>query len=293
MVEIGQVITFKEVTAKKVSVNSVSPTVSGFTHGYSDTLTGDTINTGTSISGEWSIKQNDEKNSDENYIHVYELSASVTGFTGTPPTTVQAYNHSECKLSSCSLTAVSGTNIYSVTEDAPKYIGSCTGVDSKYIVSNLNGRSESHKSQSISGIEDLIVDPVNKTGKITVTGVYPVYTNGVVAAVTSDNKPSGSTISAEVTGDGTKLPLMKSGGVFVVSFASQGVAPYKLFLPPGSGIKSAFSTNPLTGKFETDCFADFVANGTTERNVQGTDVEYTIYEWDATQGADYVKFVLK
>lgn len=284
LVEVGQIINFGTVTAKQVTTTPTNPTVSGLEHGYSSTIDGE-INSNTSISVEWDINQKEN--------NVYQLTASKTGFNGTLPSVVTATSHSECILSACTLTAVEGTNTYTVEEDAPIFVGTHDAIEAYYIVSNLGGRSEDEKSVTISANTGKEVNPSNKSGVFTVTGVYPCYTNGIAASVTSDNKPSGTTISTEVSGDGTKLNLMKKGTTFVVSFASQGVAPYKLFLAPNWKIKSAYCTNPLTGKFETDCKADFKSNGTETRKVQNVDVTYTVYQWAATQGADYVKFVLE
>lgn len=281
IVEVGQKLSFNAVSATSVSKTPTNPVVSGLEHGYSSTIDGD-INENTSISAEWTISQKEN--------NVYELSANKTNFTGDVPTTVTGATATECQLAACELTVVEGDNTYSVTEDAPKHVGSHPGVASVYIVSNLGGRSEDKKSVAISAESNVEKDPSNQTGSFTVTGVYPVYTNGIKAAVTSENKPSGTTISAATD---TKLDLMKKGTTFVVSFASQGVAPYKLFLAPNWKIKSAYCTNPLTGKFETDCKNDFKENGTDTRKVQNVDVTYTVYQWAATQGADYVKFVLE
>ena len=284
LVEVGQKITFNTVTANAVSISKTEPKVSGFTHGYSDSIDGD-INTNKSISGAWTVSQAEN--------NVYELSATKTGFNGSTPETKQASSANECILNGCELTASEGTNTYKVTEDAPKHTGSHNGVESKYIVSNLGGRKEDKKSIAISAESGVEKDPDNKTGEFKVIGVYPVYTNGVSASITSENKPEGENISNEITGDGTKLDLMEKGVEFAISFASQGIAPYKIFLAPNWNIKSAYCTNPLTGKFETECKSDFVVNGTTTRKVQNNDITYTVYQWAATQGADYVKFVLE
>lgn len=282
LVEVGQTVYFNTVTANAVSISPTNPEMSGFTYGYSDLLTG-SINTAKSISTEWDI--NPMTN------HVYELSAKSEKFTGTVPKTVQNADASSCELDACELKAVEGDNTYSVTEDAPKHTGSHAEIDSYYIVSNLGGRSEAQKSAKIDAEENIEVDPVNKTGKFTVTGVYPLYTNGVAGSVDSNNKPVGDNLTAPVS-NGTPLKLMKKGSTFVVSFASQGLEPYRLFLPPKWSVSTAYYSNPLTGKLEADGKAFFVNNGTKGFTVQNEDVEYTVYEWKGGQGADFVKFTL-
>lgn len=282
LVEVGQTVYFNTVTANAVSISPTNPEMSGFTYGYSDSLTG-SINTAKSISTEWDI--NPMTN------HVYELSAKSEKFTGTVPKTVQNADASSCELDACELKAVEGDNTYSVTEDAPKHTGSHAEIDSYYIVSNLGGRSEAQKSAKIDAEENIEVDPANQTGKFTVTGVYPLYTNGVAGSVDSNNKPVGDNLTAPVS-NGTALKLMKKGSTFVVSFASQGLEPYRLFLPPKWSVSTAYYSNPLTGKLEADGKAFFVNNGTKEFTIQNKPVIYTVYEWKGGQGADFVKFTL-
>ena len=55
-----------------------------------------------------------------------------------------------------------------------------------------------------------------------VTGVYPIFTNGIEAGYDSDNKPTGETISVPTEGVDGKLSLKNTGATFVVSYASQG-----------------------------------------------------------------------
>lgn len=284
LVEVGQKITFNTVTATSVSISKTQPIVSGFTHGYQVSLDGD-INTSTSISGKWTINQKTD--------NVYELSAETSGFTGNKPTTVQNADNTKCQLASCELTANLGTNTYSVTEDAPIHTGSYTGVDSVYVVSNLKGVSKEEKSPKIeASTVNVEQDPTNQTSTFTVTGVYPVYTNGVVASTNDAEAAAMANLSAPIEGDGTKLPLMKSGTAFAVSFASQSLAPYKLYLPGEWKITSAKTIDDFAKTYTVDCKEDFKSAGTKTIKVQNIDVTYTIYQWEATQGANRVKFTV-
>lgn len=284
LVEVGQAITFSEVTAKAVSITKTEPTVSGFEHGYSATVDGDDVVDATSISASWTVSQMEN--------NVYELSAKSTGFTGTLPTTVQNAAAASCKLASCTLVAVEGTNKYVVTEDAPKHTGSHDGVASYYIVSNLGGRSEDKKSVAIAAQTGVEQDPSNQSATFTVTGVYPVYTNGVSASTADATGAAMADLAAPVTGDGTKLALMKSNTSFAVSFANQGLEPYRLFLPGAWKVTTAMAINPTTAKYAIDCKTKFVANGTVTRTIQGKEVTYTVYEWASTEGPNRVKFTV-
>ena len=283
LVEVGQEIKFAAVTAKAVSVSKTEPTVSGFEYGYSSTIDG-AINTATTITASWSTEQKTN--------HVYELVAATTGFTGTVPTTVTAATADDCKLAACTLVAVEGTNKYTVTEDAPDYVGSHTGISQYYVVSNLGGRKEAEKSVAIPAETDVTKSAANTASTFTVTGVYPVYTNGVSASTTDSTAAAMADLGAPVTGNGTKLALMKASTSFAVSFAAQGLEPYRLFLPGNWKITSASAIDGFTSKYAIDCKADFVANGTTTRTIQGKEVTYSIYEWAGKEGANRVKFTV-
>lgn len=283
LVEVGQILLFKTVSAKSVSISKTNPIVSGFEHGYSEEIDSE-INSNTSISAEWTISQ--KKN------NVYELSASKSNFEGELPVTVQDADASECVLAACELTAVLGTNTYSVTEDAPKHIGSHPGIESMYIVSNLGGRSEDKKSVVIDAEEGVEVDPANKTATFSITGVYPIFTNGVTASTTDATGAAMTDLATPVSGDGTKLALMKESTSFAVSFANQGLEPYRLFLPGSWKVSTAMAINPTTAKYAVDCKDKFVVNGTTTRTIQGKEVTYTVYEWASTEGPNRVKFTV-
>lgn len=284
LVEVGQVISFAAVTAKEVSTTPTNPKVTGFTHGYCATKDG-VVNTATTITGSWTISQAADT--------VYELKPSKTNFTGDVPASATSATYSSCQVAACELTAVQGDNTYSVAETAPKYVGTSTAIDSMFVVSNLGGRDDNEKSPAIDAIESKEVTASAKTGSFKVVGTYPMYTNGAVGALTSDKKPSGDNINAPVSGDGTKLALMNVGSL-TIKFASQGLAPYQLYIPQPLGwkISKALYTNPLTGKVEADGTEYFKKNGTTTRTIQGVSVTYDVWEWAATQGADFVTFTV-
>ena len=171
VLEVGATVSFNSVTATAVSITGqTNPTVSGFKHGYSNTIDGDIVNS-SSVSGEWTIGQKDDT--------VYTLTPTITGFVSEDaPETTTATTASDCSLGSFSSTISLGTNTYKVVESAPVYEGTYTGVDSKYIVSNLNGRSEAKKSQSIAAVTTPIEKSAdNQSASFSVTGVYPCYSN--------------------------------------------------------------------------------------------------------------------
>lgn len=292
LVEVGQKIRFNSVTAKAVNISITNPQVSGFTYGYSDSIDGD-INHNNYISGDWTISQAEN--------NVYQLSATKTGFNGSVPKTKQASSANECILDGCELTASEGTNTYKVTEDAPKHTGSHSGVESKYIVSNLGGRKEDRKSPSIASATAEDRDASETTATFTVTGVYPVFTNGVTASTKDETAAAMADLGAHVSGDGTKLALMKANTEFAVSFAThiENVEGYRLYLPGNWKVKSAMAINPNTAKFANNQTSKFVAlkdaNGETlkvTRTIQNKEVDYTVYEYLASEGPNRVKFTV-
>ena len=145
---------------------------------------------------------------------------------------------------------------------------------------------------AISSDNAVELDPANSATTFTVTAVYPVYTNGVTASTTDATGAAMADLANPVEGDGTKLALMKTGTTFAVSFANQGQAPYRLYLPGSWKVSTALAINPTTAKYAVDCKDKFVANGTKTIKVQGNDVTYTVYEWASTEGPNRVKFTV-
>lgn len=285
LVEVGQTISFNEVNANNVTISKINPKVETFTNGYSETIDGDIINT-TSVSCVWSVEQDENTN--------FKMEAAKTGFTGNLPSNSENVDYNECSLSSCDLIAVEGTNKYKVTQSGSQWFGTHTGITSKYVVSNLKNRSEDEKSPAIAAqTTNDTKSPSAVTSTFTVTGVYPIFTNGIEAGYDSDNKPTGESISVPTEGVNGKLSLKNAGATFVVSYASQGIAPYTIYLPSNWTIKNAYTTHPLSGKLEADCKNEFKTNGTKTFTVQGNEVTYTVYEWNSTQGADFVKFTVE
>lgn len=291
LVEVGQNITFSSVTANTVSISKTQPKVSGFSidgtvYGYSNEIDG-TITESNSVSGEWTISQMENQ--------VYQLSGSiVSGFTnGVVPSTVQNSNANDCVLDGCTLTAIEGTNIYKVIEDAPMHTGSHNGVESKYIVSNLGGRNEEKKSPSIDATTTNVEkDPSNKETSLTVIGVYPIFTNGISATTSDADAAAMADLVNPVSEYGTKLKLMKASTDFAVSFAHQDLEPYSICLPGTWKISSANAIDPLTKTFADDCKSKFVENGTVTKQIQGKDVTYKVYTYGESAGPNRVKFTV-
>ena len=266
LVEVGKKISFNSVTAKQVSITKTEPKVSTFEHGYSDSIDGDIINE-QSISGEWTINQKNE--------NVYQLSAAKSGFTGDLPTTVQNAVYSSCVLAACELVASLGTNEYSVTEDAPAHVGSYTGVESKYIVSNLGGRSEDKKSPAIEAKSNIEKDPSNQTGKLTVTGVYPCYTNMV-------SSTAANTVTVE------KGLTLTSGKTFEISFGPETNAFHAFAFPATHTLSSVEIYNTMSKAYET--YSGGSSTEDAKYTVQGNELDYKVWKRAGNAYTEGTKF---
>jgi hypothetical protein len=168
--EIGTIVPINSVCANIVNIERTNPIVRTFDYGYSNTLNGDKISA-SSISETWNVNQSDGS--------IYKLTASKSNFGGDIPASVTATTHSNCILSSCNLVVNLGDNTYTVTEEAPNHVGSHEEIESKYIISNLGNTSEDKKSPSISARTNVVRPCQNKSGSITIKGVYPIFTNCV------------------------------------------------------------------------------------------------------------------
>lgn len=267
LVEVGQTITFSAVTANAVSVTKTAPKVETFEHGYSDTIDGE-INTGKTISGVWTINPMDGQ--------VYQLSASASKFSGTIPTTVTASTAASCSLAACTLTAVLGTNTYSVTEDAPKYEGTYTGVESKYVVSNLGGRSEDEKSPAIAAKTTAIEkDPDNQTASFSVTGVYPVFNNMV---------STGASNTVAVT----KKMTLSSGNTFEISYGPETDAFHAFAYPATHSLSSVEIYNSMSKEYEVYSGGSSTEDATYE--IQGVNTDYKVWKRAGNAYSDPTKF---
>lgn len=210
-----------------------------------------------------------------------KMSASVSGFGGV---TIAAGTTS---LASVEATVALGPNTVTYTADA-----SYTA-PSNSPKTNLGNNTTKTGADKADGTATWSAGNAQKKDvKTTATGVYPVYTNGVTASTTDASAAAMENLANPVADDGTKLALVGSGTAFAVSFAAMSKAPYTLYVPNNWTIKSAYAINGTTAKYDVNCLADFKQNGTTTRTVQGKSVEYKVYEWAGSEGANRVKFTL-
>ena len=139
------------------------------------------------------------------------------------------------------------------------------------------------------------------TASVSVTGVFPIYTNGISASTNesvavkliNDSGDTMTPVTGETTVAATKLPLTNISSEFAVFFAKHTLAPYRLMVNSRFGIASAKAINGLTGKYETDQLNSFIHNGDEIVNLNGNEETYHIYEYKASEGPNCVKFKIK
>lgn len=295
LVEVGSNITIKEITANPVTVTKLTrPKVGQFEYGYS-------ITTGKREDIEI-IKPSDKNvyadwhtgRTDETY---YTLKLSkVSGFTEDLNTDyiVTANTNTDCIITATTLTVVEGINRIKLTEIPADYTTSHTGIPQYYIVSNMGNADTAHTSDMVSAYTNTntsIGGTKDKT--FTVTGVYPIFTNGKEVGISSENKANGNKISEPTTplvDEDARLSLKNTGYTFAIAYASQDKAPYKIYLPSDWEIKEAYIPDSLNqDKLTRPCIQNFIKNNTKEE-ING--INYSLYQWSGAQGADYVKFTI-
>lgn len=209
--EVGSTVAFNKVNAKEVSITRTNPTVKTFTYGYSNEIKGDIISQ-TAITETWSISAVTGG--------YYSLSASTSNFSGEEPSMVTATTYDKCILPECDLIVGLGQNKYTITETAPNHVGSHSGIGSKYIVSNLGNRSDSKKSDVITGKTDVIRECSNKVTTSTIHGVYAIFTN--VNATGNTIKPENKLMPANTGQTSFEVQYTDNASSNVCMFAFPG-----------------------------------------------------------------------
>lgn len=284
LVEVGTTITFDTITAKNVTATITDPKVGRFTNGYRTELTGETIETSDGyVRTSWTTGQTNGS--------YYKLELTKTGFTGNLPSTVTATTYDNCEISSFNLTTIEGENTLKVTETPAKHDRRHSGIPSYYIVSNMGNVDSRYMSNEVASVNDTSVPVNQQNNTFSVTGVYPIFTNGVSYTTNKDEVDAeNDLLDNPVSDDGTKLGLVTSNTLFAVSFAHQDIAPYRLLVPDGWKINEAIAFDSLVGDYKIGCIDKFSSKGTTTKKIQGVDVSYTIYEWNESKGPNFVTF---
>ena len=132
--------------------------------------------------------------------------------------------------------------------------------------------------------------------KVSVTGVYPIYSNGKAAP--SDGKAANAQVSSEgptmVPQENNKHGLIDTGGKLWIFFAKQAAAPYTIYLPTGKyKITEANMLNPTANAYDANVLNNFIANQrTVTLQSGGQDMTYTAYEYSGANGPNCVEFTI-
>ena len=265
--EVGTKVNFNAVIAKPITENKTNPKVTGFEYGYSDTINGAIIEGPTSVITTISSSQKSGE--------VYKLTGTKSGFEGNIQESANSTTYSSCTLSATTLTVALGTNSYTVVEMAPKYTYSYSGIDSKYIVSNLGGRNEDNKSEAVAAKSATDSNQPTASTTFTVTGVYPVYTNSVSSTVANT-----TTVEKRCT--------LSSGKSFEIDFGSETLAFNAFAYPATHSLSTVEIYNEDARKYEEYIGGSETVDATY--TVQGTAISYKTWKRKGSAYGQTTKF---
>lgn len=132
--------------------------------------------------------------------------------------------------------------------------------------------------------------------KVSVTGVYPIYSNGKPAS--DDGKKANAQVSSEgptmTPQTNNKHSLINTGDKLWIFFAKQAAAPYTIYLPTGKyKITEAKMLNPTANAYDANVLNNFIANqSTVTLQSGGKDMTYTAYEYSGANGPNCVEFTI-
>lgn len=246
LVEVGTPITISDTTLSVAVASSTPRKYSGFTYGYS-------------------AANDNSKDSDNNTITIngsnvnlleenYTMTRLVNGESesATPNT-----DHSAVTLESKVFNAIEGSNTVKVDITGPKATATFASMPIYYACSNLGKTSDEHKTVAKENATLNSIVPGN-TKTLTVTGVYPYFTN----------KDNITTFA--------KLPLSTSKLLDITYVAETADNKHAFKLPSKFTVSSITLLNTLNDKYEDYSIDRFTV--TTENiEVQGSQVEYKTY----------------
>lgn len=246
LVEVGTPITISDTTLSAAVASSTPRKYSGFTYGYS-------------------AANDNSKDSDNNTITIngsnvnlleenYTMTRLVNGESesATPNT-----DYSAVTLESKVFNAIEGSNTVKVDIKGPKATATFASMPVYYACSNLGKTSDEHKTVAKESATFSSIVPGN-TKTLTVTGVYPYFTN----------KDNITTFA--------KLPLSTSKLLDITYVAETADNKHAFKLPSKFTVSSITLLNTLNDKYEDYSIDRFTV--TTENiEVQGSQVEYKTY----------------
>lgn len=243
------------------SSTNATITYSGFDYGYSNA----NDSTADSINKPGNVTVTGVADSDANYSLSFvtnngfgdETIDTATGTNGAAVTTTKELEYAL------------GTNKVTVTVTSPSYSATVSKQSAKYIVSSLGATDESEVVDVTPTITTITAAANTNTNSITVTGVYPCYSN------------NGTALTAEAN---TQLPLANSK-VFVYDYVAETVTQHAMFACPSNRTCTVRIYNTLSSQFED--YAGFSKTGTESKAIGSLTVTYDIYTNNATSTDKY------
>lgn len=177
--EVGTPVTINAITMSNTTYGGTeTTTVSGFTYGYSaenDNSRDDGTATSISVSRTTPVIEEGDKHSMTVTVSGFGLSADA--IEANQP--VANANASQVKFNKMDGVVQAGTNSVSATASGVTYVATVPGIPAKYILSSFKQTNANKKSTAV-GEANLSSTPTSVSDSASVTGVFGIFTNGVL-----------------------------------------------------------------------------------------------------------------
>ncbi len=276
LIEVGSVVTV-QASSTATQTKAASSKVSGLTYGYATTINGDITTSTTITQNVVYTVVNGAKN---------KLETSITRFNNGTIETVET-SEDTASYQNKSLEVSEGSNEVSVKITGKNYSWNCPAINSVYIVSNIGNTTSDKKTAQITTKSGTLTAPT-ATKEFLLTGVYPIFVNGVSASNTNRDPNLPSTMQD------AKLSLVNYTSAINVGckFASEAQLENRLYFdyPATVKVNKVEFFNTVSGAWEpftTSGGSQSIANKT----IQGKSVSYK--RWTTTgnfSGAIQLRF---
>lgn len=204
-------------------------TYSGFTYGYSN-ANDNSADSGTNKPGNVTVTGVADSGSN------YSLSFTTNNGFGSATIDSKTGSNGAAVSQSKELEYALGTNKVTVTVTSPSYSATVSTQPAKYIVSSLGATSESEVVNDAPSVTTITAASNTNTNSITVTGVYPCYSN--INGSGLDSTPD------------TKLAIANTSS-YEVEYPGESSTAKRMFMCPTGRTVEFIDFNPTSGKFDT------------------------------------------
>lgn len=204
-------------------------TYSGFTYGYSN-ANDNSADSGTNKPGNVTVTGVADSGSN------YSLSFTTDNGFGSATIDSKTGSNGAAVSQSKELEYALGTNKVTVTVTSPSYSATVSTQPAKYIVSSLGATSAEEVVNAAPSVTTITAEVNTNTNSITVTGVYPCYSN--VNGSGLDSTPA------------TKLTIANTSS-YEVEYPGESSTAKRMFMCPTGRTVEFIDFNPTSGKFDT------------------------------------------